>query len=123
MQQLVNKNIAQQQQQMQREGGDVDMNGRPGTPTEGDNGGSPSKRPRLEGQQFQGNMMANGRPMPAGVPQGMMIQNSFAPQQMANPQFRPNGAMPQQKPMQVSVATPTVHAMLIQNSPVCLMAP
>lgn len=92
---------AQQQQQMQRDGGDVDMNGRPGTPGEADNGGSPSKRPRLDGQQFQGNMMANGRPMQAGVPQGMMIQNSFNPQQM-NPQYRPNGGMPQQKPMPVS---------------------
>jgi len=95
----------QQQQQMQREGGDVDMNGRPGTPAEGDNGGSPSKRPRLEGQQqFNGNMMANGRPMPGGVPQGMMIQNAFNPQNM-NPQFRPNAGMQGQKaPMQPGMA-------------------
>ena len=99
---MAQKGMQPQQQQMQREGGDVDMNGRPGTPTEGDNGGSPSKRPRLEGQQqFQGGMMANGRPMQAGIPQGMMIQNAFNPNQM-NPQFRPNGAMPPQKPMPVS---------------------
>ena len=94
----------QQQQQMQRgEGGDVEMNGRPGTPAEGDNTGSPSKRPRLEGQApFNGNMMANGRPMPAGVPQGMMIQNAFNPQAMNPQQFRPNNGMPQKQPMQVS---------------------
>ncbi|RJE16367.1 hypothetical protein PHISCL_11296, partial [Aspergillus sclerotialis] len=36
----------QQQQQMQREQGDVDMNGRASSPAEGENGGSPSKRPR-----------------------------------------------------------------------------
>jgi hypothetical protein len=95
----------QMQQMQQREAGDVDMNGRPGTPADGDNGGSPSKRPRLEGQApFNGNMMANGRPMPAGVPQGMMIQNAFNPQNM-NQQFRPNNGMPQKQPMQVSKTT------------------
>ncbi|KAI9874227.1 MAG: hypothetical protein M1823_007736, partial [Watsoniomyces obsoletus] len=80
---------------MQREQGDVDMNGRPGTPAEGENGGSPSKRPRLENQQFNGGMMPNGRTMPNQ--QGMMIQNSFNPNM--NPQFRQNGGMPGQKPM------------------------
>jgi len=91
-----------QQQQLQREQGDMDMNGRASSPAEGENGGSPSKRPRLEGQQFNGAMMPNGRPgMPGGVaPQGMMIQNAFNPN-MNNNQFRQNGAMPQ-KPMQVS---------------------
>lgn len=103
MMQQQQKMQAQQQQQMQREGGDGDMNGRPGTPADGDNGGSPSKRPRLEGQQqFNGGMMPNGRPMPNAVPQGMMIQNGFNPQGM-NPQFRPNAGMQGQKaPMQVS---------------------
>ncbi|RMZ81135.1 hypothetical protein DV738_g2456, partial [Chaetothyriales sp. CBS 135597] len=89
-------------QQMQREQGEVDMNGRPGTPAEGDNGGSPSKRPRLENQQFNGGMMPNGRPMQGGPPQGMMIQNSFNPQMNQN-QFRPNGAMGQ-KPMPPNMA-------------------
>ena len=87
------------QQQMQREQGDVEMNGRPGTPAEGENGGSPSKRPRLENPQFNGGMMPNGRPMP-NQQGGMMIQNSFNPNM--NPQFRQNGGMPGQKPMQVS---------------------
>jgi hypothetical protein len=103
------KQQQQMQQMQQREAGDVDMNGRPGTPADGDNGGSPSKRPRLEGQApFNGNMMANGRPMPGGVPQGMMIQNAFNPQGM-NQQFRPNNGMPQKQPMQVSNALGSTH--------------
>jgi hypothetical protein len=89
-----------QKQQMQREQGDVDMNGRASSPAEGENGGSPSKRPRLDGQQFNGAMMPNGRPgMPGVAPQSMMIQNAFQPN-MNQGQFRQNGAMPQ-KPMQV----------------------
>ncbi|KAK5209406.1 hypothetical protein LTR99_007833 [Exophiala xenobiotica] len=93
----------QQQQQMQRDQGDVDMNGRPSSPVEGENGGSPSKRPRLEGQHFNGGMMPNVRPgMPNVGPQNMMIQNAFNPN-MNNAQFRPNGAMPQ-KPMQPGMA-------------------
>lgn len=112
MQQQQQKMAQQQQQQMQREGGDAEMNGRPGTPAEGDNGGSPSKRPRLEGQQqFNGGMMPNGRPMPNAVPQGMMIQNGFNPQAM-NPQFRPNGGMPGNKaPMQVSYSQDSFRAL------------
>ena len=99
MQQM--KMIQQQNnsQQMPREQGDADMNGRPGTPGDGENGGSPSKRPRLENQQFNGGMMPNGRPMQGVPPQGMMIQNAFNPQ-MNQAQFRQNGAMGQ-KPMQV----------------------
>ncbi|RMZ81242.1 hypothetical protein DV737_g2541, partial [Chaetothyriales sp. CBS 132003] len=97
-------------QQMPREQAEVDMNGRPGTPAEGDNGGSPSKRPRLENQQFNGGMMPNGRPMQGGPPQGMMIQNSFNPQMSQN-QFRPNGAMGQ-KPMPPNMA----NAMNLMNS-------
>lgn len=93
--------MLQQQQQMQREQGDVDMNGRASSPAEGENGGSPSKRPRLEGQQFNGGMMPNVRPgMPNVAPQNMMIQNAFNPN-MNNAQFRQNGAIPQ-KQMQVS---------------------
>ncbi|EXJ70304.1 uncharacterized protein A1O5_06372 [Cladophialophora psammophila CBS 110553] len=93
----------QQQQQMQREQGDVDMNGRASSPAEGENGGSPSKRPRLEGQQFNGGIMPNVRPgMPNVAPQNMMIQNTFNPN-MNNAQFRQNGGMPQ-KPMQAGMA-------------------
>ena len=53
---------------MQREQGEIDMNGRPTSPgADGENGGSPSKRPRLEGQQFNAGMMPNGRPGMPGI--------------------------------------------------------
>ena len=91
----------QQQQAMQREQVDGEMNGRVSSPAEGENGGSPSKRPRLEGQQFNGGIVPNVRPgIPGAAPQGMMIQSAFNPN-MANAQFRQNSGMPQ-KPMQVS---------------------
>ena len=93
----------QQQQQMNRDGTEGEMNGvRPGTPTAGDDGGSPSKRPRIDNGQpaFNNGMMQNGRP--GGVPgvpqQGMMIQAGFNPRM--NPQFQQNGTMPP-KGMQV----------------------
>jgi len=93
----------QQQQAMQREQGDGELNGRASSPAEGENGGSPSKRPRLEGQQFNGAMMPNVRPgIPGVAPQSMMMQSSFNPN-LNNAQFRQNGGMPQ-KPMQVSRA-------------------
>lgn len=100
-QQMQQMKVMQQanQQQIPREQGDVEMNGRPGTPGDGENGGSPSKRPRLENQQFNGGVMPNGRPMQGMPPQGMMIQNAFNPQ-MNNPQFR-QGAPMGQKQMQV----------------------
>ncbi|EHY54496.1 hypothetical protein HRR83_004382 [Exophiala dermatitidis] len=101
--QLSKAALLQQQQQMQREQGDVEMNGRASSPAEGENGGSPSKRPRLEGQQFNGGMMPNVRPGMSNVPpQNMMIQNAFNPN-MNNAQFRQNGGMPQ-KPMQGGMA-------------------
>ena len=97
--------MLQQQQNMQRGEADADMNGRTSPSAEGENGGSPSKRPRLEGQQFNAGMMPNGRPaMPVVPPQNMMIQNAFNPN-MNNPQFRQNGAMPPQKPLPVSLST------------------
>lgn len=107
MQQLQQSRKAQMamQQQMQRgDQPDGEMNGvRPGTPTEGDNGGSPSKRPRLDnGQpQFNNGMMQAGRPgVPGAANQGMMIQAGFNPGM--NPQFRGNAAMPP-KGMQVCI--------------------
>ncbi|KAK5312649.1 hypothetical protein LTR93_011251 [Exophiala xenobiotica] len=90
--------MLQQQQQMQREQNDVDMNARPSSPAEGENGGSSSKKPRLEGQQFNGGMI--GQECPNVAPQNMMFQNAFNPN-MNHAQFRQNGAMPQ-KPMQVT---------------------
>lgn len=53
-------------QQMQREQSENEMNGhRPQSPASTENAGSPSKRPRLEGQQFAGGPMA-----PTGRGQG-----------------------------------------------------
>lgn len=121
MQFLQNQKAAQAQlMQQQMRGGDQpdgEMNGRPGTPTDGENGGSPSKRPRLDGQQqFNNGMMPNGRPgMPGGVPQGMMIQSGFNPN-MNQAQFRQNGAMPN-KGMQASLITVSHILMLIHHRP------
>ena len=57
------------QQQMRRDPSDADMNGqRPRTPSSADNAPSPSKRPRLEGAQFNGQgLMPNGRPAPPNL--------------------------------------------------------
>lgn len=101
MQQLAaQQQMMQKQQQMQREHSDMEMNGRPGTPGDGDNGGSPSKRPRLADQQFNGAMGPNGRvPGMPGAQQQMLMQSGFNPN-MNQAQFRQNAAM-QQKAMQV----------------------
>lgn len=73
-------------QQMQREQSENEMNGhRPQSPASTDNAGSPSKRPRLEGQQFAGGPMAtNGRPQPG--PQQQQAMNML----MANGMSRGN---------------------------------
>ena len=95
---------AQMAQQLNRpDQPDQEMNGmRPATPAEGEAGGSPSKRQRMnDGQQnFANGMVPNGR---AGGPQnaqGQMLMQSFQPNQQMNPQMRQNGAMPP-KNMQV----------------------
>ena len=99
----------QQQQQMQREHSDsMDMNGhRQQSPGDPDNVGSPSKRPRLGEQQFNGQMAPNGRGqgMPGVGPQGgQMLMQGLNPKQMGQGQFAgfpgPNPAV-QQKLMQV----------------------
>ena len=102
MQQLAaQQQMMQKQQSMQREHSDMDVNGRPGTPADGDNTGSPSKRPRLGDQQFNGAMGPNGRVqgMP-GAQQQMLMQAGFQPN-MNQAQFRQNAAAMQQKAMQV----------------------
>ena len=95
----------QLQQQMQRDGSDMGINGqRPSPPADGDNGGSPSKRPRLEGQQqFNGGMMPNGRGQGMPVNQSMLMQSGFNPAAMNQAPFRQNGAL-QQKAMQVCIS-------------------
>lgn len=83
------------QQNMQREQGEMEMNGnRPGSPSSADNTGSPNKRPRLEGGQFNGQQMApNGRGQ--GMPNQaannsiqMMMKNGINPQGMTPAQFQ-----------------------------------
>ena len=100
MQQLASQQKLMQQQQVQREHPEgLDMNGRPGTPGDADGGGSPSKRQRLDGPQFNGAMGPNGR-VP-GMPQGqMLMQAGFNPNMNPAQQIRQNAAM-QQKMQQV----------------------
>ena len=82
MAQVMQQRMQQQAQQMQRDGSNMEMGGqRAQSPAQGDNAGSPSKRPRTDGNGF------NGQPMgPAGRGQGMPGQ------QFANAQG-PNGQM------------------------------
>ena len=73
-----NQHQMMQQQQMQRDGSDMDINGqRPRTPSSGGNAPSPSKRPRLQAPPFNGQqMMQNGRvPQPGLQGQQMMHPN------------------------------------------------
>jgi hypothetical protein len=100
MMQQQQKAMQQNQQQMPRgDQPDGDPNARPETPAEGENGGSPSKRPRLEGQQFNAGMMQNGRPgVPGVAPQTMMIQNGFNPA-MNQARFQQNGGIPPKMPV------------------------
>jgi hypothetical protein len=102
--------MKQQQHQMQREHSDMDMNGhRPQSPSDPENPGSPSKRPRLGEQQFNGQMGPNGRGqgVPGVGPQGsgMLMQTGLNQKAMGQGQFQgfggQNQAM-QQKMMQVS---------------------
>lgn len=103
--------MQQQQHQMQREHSDMDMNGhRPQSPADPDNVGSPSKRPRLGEQQYNGQMAPNGRGqgVPGVGPQGggMLMQTGLNPKVTGQGQFQgfagPNQAAMQQKLMQVS---------------------
>ena len=86
-----NMRAQQQQQQMMQRG----MNGeRPHTPGGGEHAPSPSKRARLEGVPFNGSqMMANGRPMPPGMPGQQMMQHND-PQAHANALLIHNGINP-----------------------------
>lgn len=98
--------MVMQQQMQQRDQADDSINTvRPGTPTEGEAAGSPSKRQRLEnGQQnFPPGVMPNGqRPgMPGAQNQAMLMQTPFTPAMAQQFRQQQNGAMPQ-KPMNVS---------------------
>ena len=95
-------------QQMQREQSENEMNGhRPQSPASTDNAGSPSKRPRLEGQQFAGGPMApNGRGQ--GGPQQqqqaihMLMANGMNGRNISQSQFQIQAQNPgMQKNLQV----------------------
>ncbi|MCJ1405479.1 hypothetical protein MMC11_008707 [Xylographa trunciseda] len=118
-QQMMARNQQQlmQQQQMERAGSDVDINGqRPRTPSSSDNAPSPSKRPRLDGPPFNGQqMMQNGRVPPQGMHpaqrmnmanQGnnLLVQNGINPSYLTPAQlesFQAQNPQVQEKSIQV----------------------
>jgi hypothetical protein len=90
--QMMKQQQQQQQHQMQRTPSDLDMNGhRPQSPSDPENPGSPSKRPRLGEQQFNGQMGPNGRGqgVPGVGPQGggMLMQTGINQKAMGQGQF------------------------------------
>lgn len=94
MAQLQQKQQMMNQHPMQRDPSDMDINGhRPQSPASTENAPSPSKRPRLDGQQFNGAMAPNGRGqgMPPQTAQHqaniMLIQNGINPNSLSKQQF------------------------------------
>lgn len=86
------KNQQSHMLQMQREHSDMDMNGnRPQTPSSADNAPSPSKRPRLEGGQPNGQQMG-----PNGQRQGQGMSGQPNPQMMMPNGISPRGMNPAQ---------------------------
>ncbi|KMU87812.1 OefA [Coccidioides immitis H538.4] len=75
--------------QMQREHSDIEMNGhRPQSPSSVENAPSPSKRPRLDGTQVNGQQMTpNGRAQSQGMP---AMNNQGMPNGLMNPGVMPN---------------------------------
>ena len=85
----------QMMQNMQRDQSEMDVNGRPQSPGSGENTGSPNKRPRLEGNQFNGQQLGpNGRgqgmpPQMANNPMtAMMMQNGINAQGLTPQQYQ-----------------------------------
>lgn len=107
--QMMNQKMQQQQllqqQAMRRDGSDMDINGQPRaqSPSSNDNAPSPSKRPRLDGNQFSGEgMRPNGmgqnpmtgqqvgnssNQMAARAAQNMLFENGIRPDQLNANQF------------------------------------
>jgi hypothetical protein len=114
-QQLQQQHKQQMMQQMQREQSESEMNGlRPQSPVSTENAGSPSKRPRLDGQHFGGGPMApNGRGQSGPQQQqamNMLVANGMSGRNLSQSQFQAfqaqNSAM--QKNMQVSTCSPPI---------------
>ena len=81
--------------QMQREHSDMDINGhRPQSPSSTENAPSPSKRPRLEGAQMNGQQLApNGRGPGQNIPgqqnpQALLMRGGMDPRTMNPAQFQ-----------------------------------
>ena len=88
---MVRQQQLMQQQHMERAGSEVDMNGRPRTPSSGENAPSPSKRARIDGGQFPGQQpMPNGRFMPGISGQQMMTNSMHAHALLKDHDIDPN---------------------------------
>ena len=139
--QLHNKNQQAQmlQHQAQREHMEMDMNGhRPQSPASTENAPSPSKRPRLEGSQVNGQQMApNGRGQGQAIPgQGnqqanvLLMQHGINPKSLTPAQyqsFQAQNPAVQAKSIQVYAQNLALHrsrsAMNNQGMPNGLMNP
>jgi hypothetical protein len=87
------------QQQMQRDGSDLDGSRRPQSPGSAENAPSPSKRPRIDGAPFnqQQGMMPNGRGQQQGMPgQQVGPANNTLNQMLINNGINPSALTPQQ---------------------------
>ena len=89
--------MQQHQAQMQREQSDMEMNGhRPQSPSSAENAPSPSKRPRLDGSQPNGQQMTpNGRGQGQAMPgqpnpqtSAMLMQHGINPRTLTQQQFQ-----------------------------------
>lgn len=107
---------AQQKQMingMQRDGSGMAMGDqRPQSPANAENAPSPSKRPRLDGNAFNGQLGPGARSQgmqgaPMGATSGpggqMMMPNGMPQGEMGANSFNFNGQNPQQKPMEVRI--------------------
>ncbi|EFW13976.1 cAMP-dependent protein kinase pathway protein [Coccidioides posadasii str. Silveira] len=107
--------------QMQREHSDIEMNGhRPQSPSSVENAPSPSKRPRLDGTQVNGQQMTpNGRAQSQGMP--------GQPNQQTNNLLMQHGINPRNlTPAQIhslQAQNPSVQAKSLQGMPNGLMNP
>ncbi|PGH16947.1 hypothetical protein AJ80_05015 [Polytolypa hystricis UAMH7299] len=93
----LHKSQQAQMMQMQREHSDIEMNGhRPQSPSSVENAPSPSKRPRLDGSQVNGQQMTpNGRGQGQGMPgqpnqqtNAMLMQHGINPRTLTPQQFQ-----------------------------------
>lgn len=87
------QHAAAQKMMMPRDGSGMDMNQRPQSPSSAENAPSPSKRPRIEGNQFNGQGVGPGR---SQAMQGAQMGATAAAQ--GNQMMLPNGMNPNELP-------------------------